>query len=313
MQLVVVAGPALPDELTGHRFPPMYLAVEARRDQSVTTATGAPGVDCPTSGGTTTSYTYDSADRLNGSGYVYDAFGRATTAGGNGTVAYFVDDLPQQQPAGTKRQTWTLDPAHRVRTTVAATGSGTSWTTTATRVNHYCSDSDNPRRVVEDAAGTVTRNVTSASGDLTATTGKCGQTVLQLTGVHGDVALQLPLDTTVAPVTLDYDENGGPRQGQTPVRYGWVGGKQRAGDTASGLLVLGVRLYDPVTSRFLSLDPVYGGGDNLYGYPADPVSQFDLDGQAWKCKAKCALVGNDATFRGAVCWGTYGSICGCGP
>jgi RHS repeat-associated protein len=238
MQLVVVAGPALPDELTGHRFPPIYLAVEARRDQSVTTATGAPGVDCPTSGGTTTSYTYDSADRLNGSGYVYDAFGRATTAGGNGTVAYFVDDLPQQQPAGTKRQTWTLDPAHRVRATVAATGSGTSWTTTATRVNHYCSDSDNPRR---------------------------------------------------------------------------VGGKQRAGDTASGLLVLGVRLYDPVTSRFLSLDPVYGGGDNLYGYPADPVSQFDLDGQAWKCKAKCALVGNDATFRGAVCWGTYGSICGCGP
>jgi len=278
-------------------------AFDARSNRkSVTTATGAPGVDCPAGGGTTTSYTYDSADRLNGSGYVYDAFGRATTAGGNGTVAYFVDDLPQQQTAGTKRQTWTLDPAHRVRTTVAATGSGTSWTTTATRVNHYCSDSDNPRWVVEDAAGTVTRNVTSASGDLTATTGKSGQTVLQLTGVHGDVALQLPLDTTVAPVALDYDENGGPRPGQTPVRYGWVGGKQRAGDTASGLLVLGVRLYDPATGRFLSLDPVYGGGDNLYGYPADPVNQFDLDGQAWKCKAKCALVGNDAKCTGYV-WG----------
>src|SRR6266487_4232102 len=46
----------------------------------------------------------------------------------------------------------------------------------------------------------------------------------------------------------------------------------------------------------------YGGGDNLYGYPADPVNQYDLDGQAWKCKAKCALVGDVAKCTGYV-WG----------
>jgi len=269
---------------------------------SVTAAAGAPGADCTAAGATTTSYAYDSADRLAGSGYVYDAFGRATTAGGNGTVGYFVNDLPAQQTSGANRQTYTLDPANRIRTAVLATGSGSTWTTTGTKIYEYCSEGDNPRWIVEDSAGTVTRNVTSATGDLAATTGKTGQTVLQLSDVHGDVALQLPLDTSVAPVALDQDENGAPRAGQAPVRYGWLGAKQRAADTVTGLVMLGVRLYDPATARFLSVDPVYGGGDNLYGYPSDPVNQYDLDGQAWKCKAKCALVGNDPKCTGYV-WG----------
>ena len=270
--------------------------------KSVTAATGSPGADCPTTGGTTTGHTYDSADRLVGSGYTYDAFGRATSAGGNGTVAYFVNDLPQRQTANGKRQTWTLDPAHRVRTTVVETGSASTWTTISTKVNHYCSEGDNPRWIVEDTAGTVTRNVTSAGGDLAATTGKTGQTVLQFSDIHGDIALLLPLDTTAAPIALDNDENGNPRAGQPSVRYGWLGAKQRSGETLTGLVIMGVRLYDPATGRFISLDPLYGGGDNLYGYPADPVNQYDLDGQAWKCKAKCALVGNDAKCTGYV-WG----------
>ncbi|MFI7360070.1 hypothetical protein ACIBTP_39900, partial [Streptomyces avidinii] len=33
--------------------------------------------------------------------------------------------------------------------------------------------------------------------------------------------------------------------------------------------------------RFTTTDPVYGGGDNRYGYPADPINQYDLDGKAW--------------------------------
>ncbi|KJY28949.1 hypothetical protein VR46_37560, partial [Streptomyces sp. NRRL S-444] len=58
-----------------------------------------------------------------------------------------------------------------------------------------------------------------------------------------------------------------------------AGGKQRSSETLTGLTLMGVRLYNPLSGRFLSLDPVQGGNDNAYGYPADPINQYDLDGR----------------------------------
>ncbi|MFD0313342.1 DNRLRE domain-containing protein [Streptomyces flavalbus] len=253
---------------------------------SLTTATGTPGADCPTSGGTTTRSTYDSADRIVDSGYAYDAFGRTTAVPGQGTVGYYANDLAYRQTANGRRQTWQLDAALRFRSWTVETGSGSTWTQSAAKLNHYDSDGDNPRWVVEDTAtGAVSRNVDSASGDLAATTTKTGDTVLHLSNIHGDVALQLPLDTSRAPVALDADEYGNPRVGQTAARYGWLGGKQRSSETLTGLTLMGVRLYNPVTGRFLSMDPVYGGGANAYDYVyADPLNRYDLDGKWWSWK-----------------------------
>ena len=66
-------------------------------------------------------------------------------------------------------------------------------------------------------------------------------------------------------VTPDYDEFGNnppimslDADGNTistpavNTRYGWLGGKQRAGDDQAGLIVMGVRLYDPKLGRFLA-------------------------------------------------------------
>ncbi|MET8102974.1 DNRLRE domain-containing protein, partial [Streptomyces sp. NPDC005236] len=241
--------------------------------KSLTTTAGTPGADCPTSGGTTTNSSYDSADRIVDSGYTYDAFGRTTAVPNQGTIGYYANDLAYQQTAaGGQRQTWQLDATLRFRSWKVETGSGSTWTETASKLNHYDSDSDSPRWTIEDTTtGALTRTVESASGDLAATTSKTGDTVLQLTTVHGDVALQLPLDTTKAPTALDSDEYGNPRTGQTATRYGWLGGKQRSTETLTGLTLMGIRLYNPTTGRFLSTDPVYGGNANAYEYvTADP-------------------------------------------
>jgi RHS repeat-associated protein len=287
---------------------------------SLTTAVAAPGADCPTSGGTAVTSTYDSADRLVATGYTYDALGRTTTLPG-GTVGYYANDLAYQQTAGTRRQTWQLDAALRFRSwTVESNASGT-WTQSASKLNHYDGEGDNPRWIVEDTAtGALTRNVDSLGGDLAATTSATGNTVLQLTDVHGDVSLQLPLDANQAPVALDTDEFGNPRTGQTAARYNWLGGKQRSSETLTGLTLMGVRLYNPATGRFLSTDPVYGGSANAYDYcSADPVNCSDLDGKwgwnwrkslrkakrwAWKNKWDIALTA--AGFvpgLGAAAWG----------
>ncbi|MEU2618112.1 DNRLRE domain-containing protein [Streptomyces sp. NPDC007157] len=252
--------------------------------KTLATATGAVGADCTTSGATTTSYSYDTADRLVNSGYVYDAFGRTTSRPGV-TLAYYANDLIQQQTAGTKRQTWNLDATLRLRSWTTESNSSGTWTQTASKVNHYGSDDDNPRWISEDIAGTVTRNIQGVDGNLVATSTKTGAVVLQLANLHGDITLQLPSDTSVAPTVLDADEYGNPRSGQPAVRYSWLGGKQRSDETVTGLTLMGVRLYDPTTGRFLSLDPVRGGSANAYEYGSgDPVNSYDLDG---RCNKEC--------------------------
>ncbi|MFF3158729.1 RHS repeat-associated core domain-containing protein [Streptomyces sp. NPDC057910] len=295
-------------------------AFDARANRkSLTSTTAAPGTDCA-AGGTSKTYAYDSADRLVDSGYTYDALGRTTATPDKGTASYYANDLVQQLTADGKRQTWKLDAALRFRSWTVETGSGTTWTQTASRVNHYDGDDDKPRWITEDTStGELTRNVESPSGDLAATTSKAGSVVLQLTSIHGDVTLQLPLDSNKPPVALDYDEYGNTHAGQAAGRYNWLGAKQRSAETPNGLTLMGVRLYNPTTGRFLSLDPVYGGNANAYGYPADPVNQFDLTGQlswkfwrskrvrAWSARALgWGLAGVGHRFFGYTCGYRYG-------
>ncbi|WP_329321715.1 RHS repeat-associated core domain-containing protein [Streptomyces sp. NBC_01262] len=162
--------------------------------------------------------------------------------------------------------------------TTESNASGT-WTQTGSKTNHYGGDGDSPDWI-QETASTITRNVQGLSGDLDATTGATGNVVLQLTDIHGDTTVQLPLDTSVAPTTASYDEYGNLEDSTPATRYGWLGSKQRSSETVTGATLMGVRLYDPSTGRFLSVDPVPGGNANAYDYcTADPIDCFDLDGR----------------------------------
>ncbi|MEU6349816.1 DNRLRE domain-containing protein [Streptomyces sp. NPDC047072] len=249
---------------------------------ALATLAGAVGADCTSTGATTTSYTYDSADRLTTSGTVYDAFGRTTTQASGATIGYYANDLVRQQTSGTARQTWSLDAAGRLAAwTTETQGTDGTWTQTGSKTNHYGSGGDSPDWV-QESASTITRDVQGIDGDLDAVTSATGSTVLQLTDVHGDVTVQLPLDTSVAPTSQSYDEYGNPEDATAAARYGWLGGKQRSTETVTGAVLMGVRLYDPTTGRFLSIDPVPGGSANAYDYGnGEPLDHYDLDGRWW--------------------------------
>lgn len=233
---------------------------------------------CQTSSVTSTvNSTYDAADRITTSGTVYDALGRTTTVpdgdaqdSGALTVGYYTNDLLRSIAIAGGVKTYTLDvDAQRAR----------SWSDgTTTRTNHYDGDGDNPSWTQESPTA-WTRNIGGLGGDLGAIYDSATSVAtLQLTNLHGDVVATVPSTSTVLSATMESTEFGAPR-GPTGTRYTWLGGKQRAADTPGGLTIMGVRLYNPTTGRFLQVDPVYGGNTNAYGYPTDPMTEFDLDGR----------------------------------
>lgn len=277
---------------------------------------------CQTSTTTTASSTYDTADRITNSGYTYDKFGRTlttpatdVTGGAALTAGYYTDDKVATLTQATNTKTFTLDPARRLRQ-VTDTTSGTE---TRRIINHYPDTEDSPSWISTstDAGATTTweRNVEGIDGNLAAIQPSTGTIQIQLTNLHGDVVATVDNDSGAVSTNAYFEqtEYGTPRTENTtnPARYGWLGSKQRSADTLAGIVLMGVRLYNPTTGRFLSTDPVPGGNENAYNYPNDPINMFDLDGRwgfksvarwTWKHRSTIALA---STFVCQVCAAAY--------
>lgn len=105
--------------------------------------------------------------------------------------------------------------------------------------------------------------------------------------------------TTLAVTRRYYDPYGDPR-GAVP--SSWVDNRgflDQPADAATGLDLLGARQYDPVTGRFLQVDPVLEAGDPRqmggYSYAADdPVNDSDPTGTM-----PCAGAGEGCGWGGA--------------
>lgn len=108
--------------------------------------------------------------------------------------------------------------------------------------------------------------------------------------------MQVPTTAGEAPTVLITDEFGNRTNTSSAIRYGWHGGMHRSTETLTGLTLMGVRLYNPATGRFLSADPVPGGSCNAYDYAcADPVNNDDVTGCATCRVPKHAWTGRSFT------------------
>ncbi|MDI6105972.1 RHS repeat-associated core domain-containing protein [Actinoplanes sp. NEAU-A12] len=261
-----------------------------------------------------TSYSYDSADRITG-GYTYDALGRTTVLpaadtanpnGGNVTLDYHTTDLVKSITQAGRTTNYTLDvTGERIR----------SWTDTTagnvTRTHHYDDDTDNPTWTDEG-----NNTYTTAIAGITDMAGIASNNGInwQISNLHGDITATITNNDAGLTTTSSTDEYGNPADSDKigQQRYGWLGVKQRAADTPTGIILMGVRLYNPTTGRFLQVDPVYGGSCNAYDYAcADPTNKQDITGKwigialrgaAAACKLGRSWCARSAKYVGRKSW-----------
>jgi RHS repeat-associated protein len=230
---------------------------------------------------TTKNSSYDAADRITASGYIYDKFGRTTTVpasdGSTGhvsTASYYANDLVRQIANNGVTNTHNLDPNERLRTFVSSSNS-------LVHTNHYTADNDSPAWTSEVTAGTTWNRWLQGFNGMAATVNQVGAITVDFVNVHGD-AFSTVASTATSVSDPSYtgtftDEYGVP-QGST-ARYDYLGADQRKRDVNSGLQLMGQRVYNPSSGRFLQTDPIPGGGANAYAYcSGDPVNCRDLAG-----------------------------------
>ncbi len=146
---------------------------------------------------------------------------------------------------------------------------------------HYTGTSDNPAWSTNNAG--VTDIYVSSLGtglNSTVTLDNGVKTLsLDVNDLRGNTVTRINVDTASTDSWVSFDEYGNRDAASTGklVTYDAYGQYERA-TTSHGLILMGARLYNPVTNQFTSPDPVTGGNETTYTYPNDPINKTDFNG-----------------------------------
>lgn len=232
------------------------------------------------SSSTAKSFTFNNASQLTNAGYVYDGLGRNTSIpaidspnnAGVISVGYRVNDQVASITQNGVTTAYSFDGLGRRVT--ETTGSNVV-------TKHYTGSSDNPAWST-NTAGVTDIYVSSLGTGLNSTvTLDNGVKTLSLdvNDLRGNTVTRINVDTASTDSWVSFDEYGNRDAASTGklVTYDAYGQYERA-TTSQGLILMGARLYNPITNQFTSPDPITGGNETTYTYPNDPINKNDFTG-----------------------------------